>query len=272
MASSTPLVCNGKEPYCRENVEEILDLNFIQTEERWEPRYLEGTEEVEKNIEEYRNNVVEQDPTKHDGKLPFIKHIERYSGHMDVYLGETTFSEYMHAVQSPTVVGRTVTSDNKLLMGVRGEDVSSEHGKIAFPGGFIDMYEEPLEAVKREVEEEISPEIDIESTELLGFVYPDVNQTDGSLVDDPQPPVFMYDVFIDRDMQEVRQAYTGDEFEELEFIEPAEPVESGKFSPNSRRTLKAGRCGIATQPQEPLEASRNGLRSGLKAVGNYLVP
>ncbi len=272
MASSTPMLVNGSNSGNLENAEEILDLNFIQTEDEWEPNHLEGAEKVEENIEKYRKNVIEEDSTKHDGELPFIKHIERYSGHMDVYLGKTTFSEYMHAVQSPTVVGRTVTSDNKLLMGVRGEDVSSENGKTAFPGGFIDIYEEPLEAVRREVAEEISPEIDIESTELLGFVYPDVNQTDGTLVEDPQPPVFMYDVFIDQDMQQVRKAYTGDEFEELEFIEPAEPVESGKFSPNSRRTMKAGRYGIATQPQEPLEASRTGWRSSLKAVGNYLAP
>lgn len=65
---------------------------------------------------------------------------------------------------APTV-GAVIVRDGRVLVTTRARP--PEEGRIDVPGGFVGLDETPVEALKREVEEELGVEIDVSDADYL---------------------------------------------------------------------------------------------------------
>jgi 8-oxo-dGTP pyrophosphatase MutT (NUDIX family) len=66
---------------------------------------------------------------------------------------------------SSPVVGCVIVRDGKVLVTVRGVD--PHKGKVDLPGGFLLNGEDPIEGLKREIEEEVGIEIEADVSDCL---------------------------------------------------------------------------------------------------------
>ncbi|MFB6292158.1 MAG: NUDIX hydrolase [Candidatus Nanohaloarchaea archaeon] len=115
----------------------------------------------------------------------------------------------MDRASFPVVVTGVVVAQGEVLLAKKEEDEGHPiGGEWHFPGGFMEGGEQPEEAVKRELKEEIGLEVDVHH---LVDVY---HEEKGDLV-----RVFYYCEADSRDLE------PGEDLEELEWVEPEKVVE-----------------------------------------------
>lgn len=66
---------------------------------------------------------------------------------------------------SAPTVGAAIVRDGKALVTVRG--IEPEKGKVDVPGGFLEVGEHPVDGLRREIQEELGVEAEIEENPVL---------------------------------------------------------------------------------------------------------
>ena len=66
---------------------------------------------------------------------------------------------------SAPTVGAAIVRDGKALVTVRG--IEPEKGKVDVPGGFLEVGEHPVEGLRREIQEELGVEAEVEGNPVL---------------------------------------------------------------------------------------------------------
>ncbi|HEX2728203.1 MAG TPA: NUDIX domain-containing protein, partial [Rubrobacteraceae bacterium] len=66
---------------------------------------------------------------------------------------------------SAPTVGAAIVQDGKALVTVRG--IEPEKGKVDVPGGFLEVGEHPVEGLRREIQEELGVEAEVEERPVL---------------------------------------------------------------------------------------------------------
>ncbi len=82
-------------------------------------------------------------------------------------------------VNAAPTAGAAIVRDGRVLITRRGTD--PEKGKFDVPGGFLEPGEDPVAAVKRELEEELHIEVDVEIEDCVQMV-PHEYGDDGDIV------------------------------------------------------------------------------------------